>query len=760
MKVDLNNIKDGLISGLKIKRAITARNRTYLTESINKKLVDDYVKEGWKIDVEFKTKTRLKKDKTIDVLFEDYVWAIMARLGFEEMNADRNFHLPYSDGQMTSKQIDVFAVDSEAILIIECKATSTIKRSNFKNDIEAIGGRKEGIIKTIKKLYPHAKHKIKFVLATKNYYLSAPDEERLKHFDIIHFGDEMLDYYNELTKHLGHSARYQLLGNLFHGQTIPEMENKIPAIEGRMGGHVYYSFSIEPSKLLKIGYVLHRNKANKKLMPTYQRLIKRSRLKSVKEFVSDGGFFPNSIIINLESKRKLKFEPASGKSDSVHSRIGILHLPKKYRSAFVIDGQHRLYGYTDSQYAESNTIPVVAFQNLDRNDQVRIFMQINENQKSVPKNLRNTLNANLLWDSDNYHEQIKALKLQIAQDLGEEKDSPLFDKVIIGENKKSKTRCITIDSIKTGLDRTNFFGSFTKNEIKSIGTFYSGSNDNTYAILLPFLKTTFHFFAESLPEEWDKGDDEYGCLTINAGINSLIRLFSDIVDHLIKEKDINVRTIKSEELNELIIYYLDPVIHFYKELKFEDREDLRKSYGIAGRTRYWRLLQNQIKKMRGDFDPPGLEEYLTKEAKEYNEESFKIIRDLEIYFKEDFRSKLTEKFGKSWFKKGVPQKVYEKAGTLALAKNREIENESEEKQPWDCLNIIDYRSIATYGKNWSEIFEIYYTRSGEEKISGGKDAKTKWMQKLERIRNENFHSYSVTEEEFSFLSELKEWLLI
>ncbi len=67
--------------------------------------------------------------------------------------------------------------------------------------------------------------------------------------------------------------------------------------------------------------------------------------------------------------------------------------------------------------------------------------------------------------------------------------------------------------------------------------------------------------------------------------------------------------------------------------------------------------------------------------------------------------------------------------------------------------------IATYGKNWSEIFEKHYTKPGEEKISGGKDAKTSWMQKLERIRNQNFHSYSVKEEEYDFLCELNEWLI-
>ncbi len=37
--------------------------------------------------------------------------------------------------------------------------------------------------------------------------------------------------------------------------------------------------------------------------------------------------------------------------------------------------------------------------------------------------------------------------------------------------------------------------------------------------------------------------------------------------------------------------------------------------------------------------------------------------------------------------------------------------------------------------------------------------KTKWMVKLERIRNQNFHSYSVSEEELEFLEELHDWLI-
>ena len=80
------------------------------------------------------------------------------------------------------------------------------------------------------------------------------------------------------------------------------------------------------------------------------------------------------------------------------AKLGMLHLPQTYRAAYVIDGQHRLYGYADSERAGQDLIPVVAFVDLPRSEQVRLFMQINENQQAVPKNLRNTLNAELLWD--------------------------------------------------------------------------------------------------------------------------------------------------------------------------------------------------------------------------------------------------------------------------------------------------------------------------------------------------------------------------
>ena len=39
-------------------------------------------------------------------------------------------------------------------------------------------------------------------------------------------------------------------------------------------------------------------------------------------------------------------------------------------------------------------------------------------------------------------------------------------------------------------------------------------------------------------------------------------------------------------------------------------------------------------------------------------------------------------------------------------------------------------------------------------MSGGKDAKTKWIVELNRLRNQNYHSYYVTKGEIEFLRDL------
>lgn len=731
-----------------IKTLIKEKGKEYFTINIPYSEKDKYIQMWWELDVEFKKHLRIKKPKTIENIFVDSVWSLFAQIGFTTLNKHAVFSLPYDKkNKSLTHGFNVFAVDDETILLIECKVADVNTKWNFREDFEAMRLKIEWLKNSAKFLFSWSARKIKYILVTKNYSLSPEDLVRLKNIGGVHLNEDNIDYFYALYSQLGYASKYQLLGTLFDWQEIPELDNKVPAVEGNMGCFTYYSFCLEPEKLLKIWYVLHRNKANINMMPTYQRVIKKSRLKSVEEFIEGGWYFPNSIVISLDID-KTRFEPANTQVDSTISRVWLLYLPKRYRSAYIIDWQHRLYGYSNSKYKDSHTIPVVAFLNLNREEQIKLFMQINENQKAVSKDLRNTLNADLLWTSDSYLEQMKALCSRISIHLWENRESPLFDKISIGEDKK----IITTQAIENALRKSGMLGRVTKTKIEEFGTIYDWNLDLTFDRIKEYLILWFAYISENIVDEWN---DKDWMLLINKGVFGIIMILGDLLSFL-RNKSIDPKEKSIKEIFNSVKIYLDPIVEYINNLDREGKDNLKSSYGEGWETKYRRTFQQIIQNSFPDFKPDGLSEYLLKEEKRYNSEAIALIRDIETYFKKDFKERLVEFYQKKWFDKWVPQKIANEAALNAMNKNRELDdNDTNEVEAWDCLNIIAYREIAM--KNWQNIFEKEYTKPGEEKAR--KDDKTKWMVKLERIRNQNFHSYSVSEDELSFLNEIHDWIV-
>lgn len=265
-----------IVSGKDLIRAKNLRKNQYIESKERRVALTELIDEGWEYVKDYADPKFIKvhKEKPYDEQFEDRVWLLFAQMGFPYLNQDRNFKMSYDlHNPDFTQQIDVFAADEETVLIVECKSAETIKDGVFKKSIEAFHGQMDGLRKEALKKFP--KRKVKFIWATHKYIMNRADLEKMEEWGIIHFSDSVIQYYSELVKHLGTCARYQLLGNLLANTEIKNMQNEIPAIRGTMGGFEYYEFSIEPEKLLKIGYVLHRSEANKNMMPTYQRIIKK-----------------------------------------------------------------------------------------------------------------------------------------------------------------------------------------------------------------------------------------------------------------------------------------------------------------------------------------------------------------------------------------------------------------------------------------------------------------------------------------------------
>lgn len=757
---------DKIVSSKELNSVRRLRGKTFVVSKQRASALKELIDEGWEKYKDYKDLKYIsvKRDKRFDEQFEDKIWMLLSSMGFTDMNSDRNFEMSYDyQNPHFTQQIDVFAADEETILIVECKSAEKIKEGNFKKMIEALHGQMDGLRKEALKKYPG--RKVKFIWATQNFIMNKADLSKLKEWGIIHFSDSAINYYIELIKHLGSSAKYQLLGNLFANTEIRNMEERIPAIQGKMGDHTYYSFSIEPERLLKIGYVLHRNEANKNMMPTYQRIIKKNRLQQVRKFINDGGYFPNSLILSIDTNgRGLRFDQVSAKFENSIAKLGVLYLPKKYRSAYIIDGQHRLYGYSDSKYMSNNSIPVVAFVDLAREEQIKLFMDINENQKAVPKTLRVTLNADMLWESSSYNEQRQALRSKIAQMLGEEETSPLLSRVVVGEDENSTTKCITVEAIQAALKKCQFFTVFgNKNVIVKDGTFDLGANQNTCDKFYPVIEECFRYIKEHTEDEWIKGEANSGVLTINRGIQAVIRVINDIVNMLVDCSEIKPKVEEAEEIVGKICFYLDPLIDFINGLTVEQRKELRGYFGGGGDTRFWRVFQKAISDAREDFQPEGLEKYWIDEAKTFNQESLSFLHEIETKLKVVISQKLEEKYGGNWLIKGIPKNIYTKAKKEADEHNYEIianGNSDEEVFVWDCIVLSEFKDIIFAGKNWSELFESSMVRPEEKNISGGREAKIQWLTRLNNISNKLLKgNYSVSNEDYIFIKDIHSWMI-
>lgn len=682
------------------------RKKNYVELKIERKNIQEYEEKGWEIKKNYKNGCALviKTKAGIDLL-KDKLWTIFYKMGFNLMSGfdglDIKIETSFYNG---TKHVDIVAIDDETCLFIDCYFEEYQDRTKvFVEQIQNINTISRALYSEVKNKY--GERKCKYIVATSNIIVNERDIEAFSKSKISIFNDENIEYYFALVEHLGSAARYQLLGNLFSKTTIKEMDERVPAIEGKMGNLTYYSFLIEPERLLKIGYVLHRNKANHDQMPTYQRLIKKDRLKAIREYVNNGGFFPNSLIISIDSKDgKLRFEKAQQDLQGVHSRVGTLFLPKEYQSAYIIDGQHRLYGYSGSKFANKDTLPVIAFVNLDKDKQVKMFMDINENQKPVSKTLRNILNIDLNWNSDDLTKRKEAIILNIAQKLGENSISPLYGRVITGEDSINETRCITIEYIKSAIEKTTFINKYNKkNEVIERGLLDKTDSDETSEFVYTYLRNCLQVIADVCSDEWSKGSTGY--LTINNTMVGVIRVIGDITK-LIAQKtnyDINSYDIDGLYLScgDLLYEFADVL----NSLTLEKRNSIKTAKGGAAKDYSWRTLQVALHNSNSLFSTPDLLKYIEENCVNYNDDAINELLEIKDRIILLIKGKLIDKF--DWENTYFPEELSIKLNQKIMAQS--IKNKRAKIEfnitIWDVLEFDDVCKIFGYKSNWSSLFK-------------------------------------------------------
>jgi len=148
-----------------------------------------------------------------------------------------------------------------------------------------------------------------------------------------------------------------------------------------------------------------------------QRSINNEKVKSIKNYLTSfDATFPNNIILNIEQKNIISND---------NNTLVIRNVSDTFK---VIDGQHRLAGFSDKETFNKFELPVAIFIDLSDYQQSRIFVTINSEQTKVDPSL-----SFYQQSKDEYYTPRKMLG-RIAIALSKNDGSPWKNKIkLIGK---------------------------------------------------------------------------------------------------------------------------------------------------------------------------------------------------------------------------------------------------------------------------------------------------------------------------------------
>ena len=727
-------------------------------KSVRYPLIDEEVAKGWQVSKKNKTTTRLSRPKPHDRALEDRVWTLMYRLGFTHLSENGGAFqlLKADDPEGPDNQIDVVALDDDVAFAIECKSSGKPKKfGDFSRDLAKHVALRERFTKSVREQFAsNSKRHCVFMFWTFDIMVTDNDRTRAEAEHVQMLDEKDLDYYEQLVNQIGTAARFQFLADVLQGRAIPGLEITVPAIRTKIGPFTAYTFSVSPEYLLKIAFVSHRARGKASDIDAYQRMLKKSRLRSIREYITEGGIFPTNIVVNVAEQRWLNFDRAKQEGEQKSSVFGWLRLRPAYRVAWIIDGQHRLFAYANHPMAAKALISVMAFVGLPASEQAHLFVDINAQQRKVKQSLLQELYAELHWDAEDPEVRIQAILSKVIQALDIELGSPFHGRVLKADDPRSDSRCISLTSVFRAMEKSHFFIARTKKgEVAEYGPLWNVDNAGTMKRTIALLIAYFDGIRAEVSELWNKGAGQGGGLAMNDGVTVCINVLRSVFHHLEVVKKINTHDLNDRELAEVVRPYARHVGQYFASLTQDGMAYFRSLRGMQGQTAGTRRVEEYIRRQEGSFDPPGLREYLDREKAQTTTRAFEEIQAIEQILQNTIIAELKSEFGKEeteWFFNGVPKSVRKKVDDRI---NEEGGKKGGREQNFD---LIDYREIAL--NNWP-LFEETLARGAK----GSKDARTKWLVEVNELRKPVMHAsrgvtLPISEDQLAFLQEIHGWL--
>ncbi len=729
------------------------KKRAYVSKTISVDQLEAAQSEGWRqVGRKRKKSVRVSKPKPAPALLEDRVWTSLYGMGFSMMSGEGGAWLQIDpkDPKSPNSQIDVAALDQDVIIAVECKSSVEPRKDpRFQEEVAKHAALRETLVRAAASQFPsEEKRKVVLALFTSNLQLSENDQKRAEILNVSLFDDTDLAYYEALTRQVGPAARYQFLCDLIPGKPVPGLEMTIPALKTRMGGYDCYVFAAHPEYLLKICYVSHRAKGKASDIDAYQRMVSRNRLSKIRQYIAENGMFPTNIVVSFQDSASLRFDKAKQEATEDGSQFGWLHIAPTYKSAWVIDGQHRLFAYSGQARATQAVLPVLAFSGLPASEQAELFIDINGEQRRVKKNLLQELFAELHWSSSDPRDRIAAVVSKAIQQLDEETESPFFGRVLRADETRNSKRCISLTTIFRALDKTGFYVSkIRKGDITEYGPLWAIDNDATLRRTKTAVNGWFEQIRGKVPDWWDLGSADGGGLAMNDGATICINVLRSVLLDF-DDKGSHLGDLTDKELVERLQPFATALGDYFAGLGPDGRLKFRQLRGAQGQIRGSFMCQVGIKQSIISFNPRGLQDFINTENARTAEQARDLVDESEKMLQRAILQELRQEYeGEGWWYDGVPQAV-----RVKVSQRRE-EDQGKRGGNEAYFDLIDYRSIALH--NWQLFSKILaYGR-------GGKEKQTEWIHKVNEIRKRVMHASSgavVSFEELQELQAYEQWL--
>lgn len=193
------------------------------------------------------------------------------------------------------------------------------------------------------------------------------------------------------------------------------------------GNHRFYTLTVPAEVLARTCFVTTRDEDPEE---GFQRHLSKVRAQEIADYIDSGfGTIPTSVILSAQPESEFEY----------NTRNKTVSFLDRQDSFLIIDGQHRVFGF---RLAKSDLrVPVVIYSGLKKQDETRLFIDINTKQKPVPNEL--LLDIRKLAS---YQDDTETVLGQIFDLFDTEPGNPLFGKMSPRARRRQLISRVTFNS--------------------------------------------------------------------------------------------------------------------------------------------------------------------------------------------------------------------------------------------------------------------------------------------------------------------------